>query len=410
MTCKEARVKCNEGRPKCSRCTKHSKECHYQLPVAWIFTSVGVPSAAAKGSKRLTEPGSAESSGQAQVRGASSTFCEVPQQTLPCWMTPQHFDHASPPLTHAVSFYLDAKHAAAVQYFLEVPAPRVAYNKENYFFSIVLPQAIWLHPSIMESMFAMATISAYLGGTSSAAWTDQPPLFHYNKAIGTLARAKPARHIALLVCMLLWLYEQLDNQHARALFHRESATQLLEEWRSCELGKDRTMDDYVVSFIEPVILTGLKVTAPVKLCREALQDPRLLSSTPPGGGQECTYKEALKELGTSIQILVSPYAGEPPSSNKSILRSVLGSLRMWDYQFERYSGPAWAEEGPLLLSYATTVAMVLLSTHLREHTTDGDWHRAAEFLVEEASKGRHPREEEVAHSSLLKGIALITST
>ena len=96
-----------------------------------------------------------------------------------------------------------------------------------------------MHTAIAESMVAVATLSASLRDTSSASWTAQPALFHYTNAIGTLVRCGSAKHVALLVCMFLWLYEQFDNQHARALFHRESANSLLVEWQSHELGADR---------------------------------------------------------------------------------------------------------------------------------------------------------------------------
>ncbi|WP_448321858.1 hypothetical protein, partial [Streptomyces sp. CO7] len=66
----------------------------------------------------------------------------------------------SPSLTDRVPVYASSKHAMSLQYSLEIPAPRVAYNKENHFCAIILPQAVWTHPAIMEAMIALATLSA----------------------------------------------------------------------------------------------------------------------------------------------------------------------------------------------------------------------------------------------------------
>ncbi|KAK5193462.1 hypothetical protein LTR92_006831 [Exophiala xenobiotica] len=296
----------------------------------------------------------------------------------------------------------------ALQYFLEIPAPRVAYNKENHFFAIILPQAVWTHPAIMEAMIALATLSASLHGTSTALWTDRPPLCHYSRAIRALVRSMSARHVALMVCLLLWLYEQFGNQHTRALFHRGSAAKLLAEWRTHELGRDRAMDDYIISYIEPTLLTGLKITAPVKLCREVLTALSLRTNRPTDNGKRCTYDETLKSLDACMNDFLAPRGREIPTSDDLMVRTVSAVLQMWNYQFECYSGLNWAVEGPILLSYATTLAMLAQTTNLVKIKKNADWQRATEFLLEEASKLRRVHGHAVAHHSLLKGITLIT--
>ncbi|KIW53449.1 hypothetical protein PV05_09023 [Exophiala xenobiotica] len=237
----------------------------------------------------------------------------------------------------------------------------------------------------MEAMIALATLSASLHGTSTALWTDRPPSCHYSQAVRTLVRSASARHVTLLVCLLLWLYEQFGNQHTRALFHRQNAAKLLAEWRTC-----------------------LKITAPVKLCREVLAALSLLTNRPIACGKRCTYGETLKSLDVCIHNFLAQCVREIPTSDDLMVRTVFTGLQMWNYQFECYSGSQWAVEGPMLLSYATTVAMLAQTTNLVEIKRDADCQRAGEFLLEEASKLRRAQVNGVAYHCLLKGITLIT--
>ncbi len=443
--CKQARVKCSECKPACKRCVKRKLECYYRVPVAWIFQPSDAASCApgTDSNKTSTRIEARHGAVNTHLQEAASRPCDIVQSSSPCGTsTPAAADtgllsyqtkqpahpadgfHTSPPLpccekgtlqhlelatsssvTDVVPVYADTKHAAALQYFLP---PRVAYNKENYFFAITLPQAVWTHPAIMEAMIALATLSASLHGTSTALWTDRPPSCHYSQAVRTLVRSASARHVTLLVCLLLWLYEQFGNQHTRALFHRQNAAKLLAEWRTCEFGRDRAMDDYIGSSIEPALLTGLKITAPVKLCREVLAALSLLTNRPIACGKRCTYGETLKSLDVCIHNFLAQCVREIPTSDDLMVRTVFTGLQMWNYQFECYSGSQWAVEGPMLLSYATTVAMLAQTTNLVEIKRDADCQRAGEFLLEEASKLRRAQVNGVAYHCLLKGITLIT--
>ncbi|KAJ9617181.1 hypothetical protein H2200_000902 [Cladophialophora chaetospira] len=318
---------------------------------------------------------------------------------------------AFPLLIGSVPFYAEAEHAAALQYFLEVPAPRIAYNMAGHFFTVTLPQASLTHPAIMEAMMALATLNATLRGTSSARWTTSPALLHYNKAITTLVLSKPTRIVTLMVCMLLWLYEQFDNQHSRALFHRQSIVNIVAEWRSHELGLDRTMDEYIATCIEPTIITGLEVTAPVKLCREVLDTLQLQLNCYSSSCSQCTYEDAVNSLRACLDCFILRDCGEETcKSDDSLPRASLTSLQVWNYQFEHYTGSKWEVEGPILLAYATAVAMLVTQEAMpTEETRDAEWQRALKFLRGESSKiwrGLNS-EEETAHGTLLDGVALI---
>jgi hypothetical protein len=305
--------------------------------------------------------------------------------------------------------YANYQHAAALQYFLEVPSKRVAYNKANHFFTITFPQVVWLHPAIMEAMIAVATLSASMRGNSTATWTTNSALFHHSKAINALVGTQPGRHITLLVCMLLWLYEQFDNHHARALLHRESAKNLLAEWRSRELGADRLIDDFIAENVEPAFLMGFKITAPVKLCREVLGALRLLVNSPTQKGKECTYDDAVGNLGACIELLVTQYGVDHPLSHVLVLQNAFSTLRMWNHQFENYGGHNWRVDGTKILSYATTVALLVQKRGLVTNNMDEDWQRAVEFLLEETSKFHNHLRTTSSYHSLLQGVALIAS-
>jgi hypothetical protein len=204
--------------------------------------------------------------------------------------------------------------------------------------------------------------------------------------------------------MLLWLYEQFDNQHTRAIFHRESGAKLLAEWRASELGRNRTTDDYIASSIEPAFLTGFKVTAPVKLCREVMAGLAVLIHSPiKNNSSQCTYDEALGHLRACIEDFLDGHAWAFPAINNPMIRTALASLRTWDHQFQHYTGSTWATEGPVLLSYATTVALLVQKTGLVENNKDADWQRSLDFLLEETASGWCG----VAHHSLLDGVALV---
>ncbi|KIW68346.1 hypothetical protein PV04_04299 [Phialophora macrospora] len=308
-------------------------------------------------------------------------------------------------LTSLMPSSTNVKHSAALQYFLEVPAPNVGYSKTGSFFTVTLPQAVWTHPAILESMIALATMCASLRGTSTAAWTKHSPAFHYSQTVSALARSKPARHVTLLVCMLLWLYEQFDNQHTRANFHRESGAKLLAEWRASELGRNRTTDDYITTCIEPAFLTGFRITAPVKLCREVMARLSVRIHSPIKTSGQCTYDRALGHLRACVEDFLGGRAWEFPAVHNPMIGTAFASLRTWDHQFEHYTGSHWATEGPVLLSYATTVAMLVQKTQLVENNEDADWHRALDFLLEETASGWCGLE----HTSLLEGVALVAS-
>jgi hypothetical protein len=420
VSCKQARVKCSEGKPSCKRCTKHNIECSYKVLKAWIFV---------RSNERVCESDSRSHSNrfspESQHKEMATPPCDYFELSPPCLNqgnTPTRSVYASPGvhsstdgspsldltpfqlLTIDPSFYPDPKHATALHYFLEGPSHRIAFNKSSDFFHITLPQAVWIHPAIAEAMTALATIAATLSGNSTAAWTRHPPLFHQSKAISMLITSNPGTHVTLHVCLMLWLYEQFDNQHTRALFHRASAANLLVDWRSHRRGADHMIDAYISEYIEPVFLIGLKMTAPVKLCREVLGALRSSTDVPGHRDRTCSYDQALNTLGACIDSFLTQGQGNifPQTSGFSLRLAVTG-LGMWNYQFEHYARQNWADDGPLLLSYGTTVAIIVKRSSLVARQRDQDWQRAIDFLLEETSK--MDLEARSAHSSLFRGVA-----
>ena len=441
VSCKQARVRCSEGKPTCKRCAKRNFNCVYQLPVTWVFQS-----AQKNVDKELTRLHSNHipdvTPDQGSVNEACNNFQLSPYSfntaiTAACTPSTQRYQTSDsvaasvqptascrlgldgsslelepascPPLLGGIPFYSNSSHAAALQYFLEVPGRRIAYNKASHFFRVILPQAVWMHPAVVESMTALATLGASLSGSSTAAWTIKGPLYHHGKAVATVHRLKPARHITLLVCMLLWLYEQFGNQHTRALFHRQSAVKLLTEWQTQERGSDNIIDDYIAENLEPTLMTGLKITAPVKLCREVLGDLQSLVDDSTDVCGQCTYVQAVDSLGACIGSFVIRGAEEASQPSLFLLQTSSTSLRMWDYQFEHYSGDNWAVDGSTLLLYATTVALLIQRTGLVKSRWDDDWQRAVEFLLEETAKLDSGPEDEITHHWLLQGVAMIAS-
>ncbi|OCT45857.1 hypothetical protein CLCR_01495 [Cladophialophora carrionii] len=432
QSCKQARVKCDESKPICEKCIKRQTECHYEVPMVWISQSPATTSSkertkrTAKHVARETQADETTTMLADDLPPSSTSLRSTPGSTSvsrrmqsPPALTASTVSRSAPlsihhmdtllhvvpvtyrSLTRSLPSCTDWRHLAALRYFLEVPAPKVAYSKTGSFFTTTLPQAVWTHPAILESMIALATMCASLRGTSTTAWTNQSPAFHYSKAISTVARSKPVRHVTLLVCMLLWLYEQFDNQHTRAMFHRASGAKLLAEWRTCEVGKNRTTDDYIASSIEPAFLTGFRVTAPVKLCREVMAALSLLVHTPIANHDKCTYDESVSHLRACIEDFLNGQPARVSTSKSSLIRTAFASLRTWDHQFEHYTGSAWATEGPVLLSYATTVAMLVQKRGFVSNHRDADWHRAADFLLDETASEWCG----AAHRSLLEGVA-----
>jgi hypothetical protein len=305
-----------------------------------------------------------------------------------------------------VTFYPSQEHSAALQYYLEIVAPCFAYNRST-FFTIDLLLMVSQNTEVMQTVIAIATLNASKQGRSTARWTDQSPLFHYNSAISAFTRRRPARHVALIVSLMLWLYEQIDNQHMRALFHRASAVKMLDEWRNKEFGIDPPMDRYIQSTLEPILELGFKMTAPVKLCREVLQVLQEECSDDIIFLDACTYDEAQERLRSCIYLFADPCEGEEETgSNRAKGRIALLSLHSWSYQFEHYSGCDWVEEGPILLCYAVVVAMLVQKRSLEQSDEDPDWQRASDFLLEEASRLRF-EEDSLDHAPLLTGLAAL---
>ncbi|KAF6819475.1 C6 zinc finger domain protein [Colletotrichum plurivorum] len=193
ITCKIRRVKCDEARPACRRCSATGRTCDgYQAPPSSELRPIRpyVPS---------IFPG-AES--QAERR--------------------------------------------AIQFFCEMAAPDLPGATEPFFWTHLVPQFSSFVPAVRHALVAVSTLyedaSRTRGETSSLSYLQKQPLrdnglalMHYNAAIREMVATKD-ESVVLLVCVLFICVELLQCNREAALRHTAHGSALLSSPEAREYG------------------------------------------------------------------------------------------------------------------------------------------------------------------------------
>ncbi|KAI0450805.1 hypothetical protein F5B21DRAFT_410882 [Xylaria acuta] len=175
LTCKIRKVKCDEGKPHCRRCTSTGRKCDGYTP--------------------------------------------IPTSSALSWHRPRHLfpDVNSAPERRCLEF------------FCEVAAPVLSGPLDPYFWTHLVLQFSQMEPAVRHSVVAVGSLYEQIRrhqGTDSRLPDDHLVLSHYNAAIGHLKTMKN-ESLVLLVCILFVCIEFLRGNRAAAAEHCQHGTVIL---------------------------------------------------------------------------------------------------------------------------------------------------------------------------------------
>ncbi|KAI1348542.1 hypothetical protein F5Y01DRAFT_212405 [Xylaria sp. FL0043] len=175
LTCKARKVKCDEEKPSCRRCTATGRKCD----------------------------------GYASLSTTSALS----------WHRPRHLF----PNVH------DASERRSLQFFVEVAAPVLSGPLDPYFWTHVVLQFSQMEPAVRHSVVAVASLYEQVHrhrDTITPLPDDSLVLSHYNAAIRHLKTMKN-ESLVLLVCVLFVCIEFLRNNHNASTEHSQHGISIL---------------------------------------------------------------------------------------------------------------------------------------------------------------------------------------
>ena len=366
LTCKQRRVKCDEGKPVCRRCTVGKHRCAgYVSPKPWLFVPYAKFNTKVKSASNSVSQtvGSPERQSQSYLSSTESLDSEGGSTQNPVLVfrneasqmvqihRPQPTRNRSQmrermQLSIPVSpSYGTPEEGRGLQFFLESCTVQISNYNASYYWSVIVPQASWQQPAIKQSLLALASSLESLLITGSTSLTiKQRSLRQYNAAIRSLLRDRPQLETVLMTCCLLWGCEYVDGRHSEARAHQENALRILNEWRSNKARQGTSWNDgdyLIANEIAPVVhvLADLAKTTSigtadgrgerhVKLPISNLQT-RLSETTP-----FVHFHEAANLLSACIKYLAQQ--GETSALDIHIpsLNEVRDILQQWHHNFK----------------------------------------------------------------------------
>lgn len=289
--CRKAKVKCDEIKPSCSRCTRNHYTCEYIPVKTWLFQPKRNENVSSSSCSTNEEDGRVENprpSGNIGSRLTSSSSCFINDITYSCTTSTitvrrQHVPlplrristaQRDCPVTNQFSrtsglkplyqvsrsiplTYHDVESTRSIQYFLEKLCAVITSYGDPYLFEVVIPQRVWHEPAIKHSLVAaaMAGESVLEHKGDSAA---RRAAYHYQKAVSSLARSKPTTDTVLMACGLLLFYERYNGNVQAFVLHHESAAKILMEWRANGAGQHTAVDETIKRYLEPLYMEGFR--------------------------------------------------------------------------------------------------------------------------------------------------------
>ncbi|KAI0553226.1 hypothetical protein F4679DRAFT_500851 [Xylaria curta] len=175
VTCKIRKVKCDEGKPHCKRCTSTGRKCDGYTP--------------------------------------------NPKSSALSWHRPRHlFPNANSP-----------SERRCLEFFCEVAAPVLSGPLDPYFWTHLVLQFSQMEPAVRHSVVAVGSLYEQIcghQGVDSLLSDDKLVLSHYNAAIRHLKTMKN-ESLVLLVCILFVCIEFLRNNRAAATEHCQHGISIL---------------------------------------------------------------------------------------------------------------------------------------------------------------------------------------
>jgi hypothetical protein len=216
VTCKTRRVKCDETKPFCLKCTKSGRRCDGYVPLkTWVF--------------------------------------EVRTRDEPSPSSPSLISSPS-------SDYSDPIESRSLQYFRERTVPVLsnfaAVTQE--FFNSTLLQACHVEPAVKHMIIATAllqeAILCHPGQYSTNRWYFRQ---HYSKAVALLTGqgSNPSVETVLMSCLLFLTCENFQGSSVAGLLHIYNGLKILKEWKTSRRQKTiaaGSADDLIQNQIEPI--------------------------------------------------------------------------------------------------------------------------------------------------------------
>lgn len=348
LTCRQRRIKCDEGKPQCANCARSG----------WIC-------------------------GGYQARTALQNRSHV-----------RYHDGggvtAKPPVA-LQSHFGTSWESHSFQLFIELTAEEISRFSNPHFWKVLVPQVSQQHEAVKHAL--LATTLAF-SERKSFVVSEQPKnaaVHYYSQAISAVIRNPPDADIVLLLSVLFWTYENLAGHAINALKHLYAAIRILNE-RS---PKGISRDDLISEDIEPTIGEGLVAASTVLHPggSDVLQTPSLAAflhevrnATPRSRmkdlyGARVDLVRCMRCLILAKQIMMSP-SPQMPS-----LEPVIDLLRQWKSAFDR-SCSDWrlADVRALNMTYHKAVMSAeIMQQQLGGGTQDQElWGNQFSYLVEEA--------------------------
>jgi Fungal Zn(2)-Cys(6) binuclear cluster domain len=215
VTCKIRRVKCDETKPLCLKCTKSGRKCDGYVPLkTWVF--------------------------EVKTRDESSSSPSL---------------ISSPP-----SDYSDPVESRSLQYFRERTAPVLSSfaTVAQEFFNSTLLQAGQVEPAVKHMIIATALLQEAIlctpGQYNTNRWYFGQ---HYSKAIALLTGqgSNPSVETVLMSCLLFLTCENFQGSSMAGLLHIYSGLKILKDWKASRRQKTiaaGSADDLIQNQIDPI--------------------------------------------------------------------------------------------------------------------------------------------------------------
>lgn len=212
LTCKKRRIKCDEARPSCTRCTVSHRICEYQTP----------PTSASDSDSTNSDLIEAVISSPEVMRHRGSSEESIDS------MPPIFFVNTSPYQSHT-------EHQTFTHWLGRAESCSVITRSFGSFniLGVELPRLAWDNKSVKHGLLAAASVTASLERFSMGDENDKKAtitaLKHSSLAINSLLTEDANLEVMVVVAFVFWFMEAWIGSWNRAVMHLASAARMCKE-------------------------------------------------------------------------------------------------------------------------------------------------------------------------------------
>lgn len=203
LTCKKRRIKCDEARPACSRCTASGRECEYVQPP------------------------------REDIHGDDVKALEMIQRKIDMFEDPEN-----PPkfqYVHSTPYRDCIEHQTFVHWQNRTESCMVI-SRDFGNFNILgceLPKAAWNYDCLKHGLLSAASVTASIERFSLGDYNERKAIIEAVKqssmAITAIFKEKPPPEVTVLVAFVFWFMEAWIGQWDRAVMHLASASKMCKQ-------------------------------------------------------------------------------------------------------------------------------------------------------------------------------------